>query len=186
MSALPPKADIAECDYHVRFVPKADIGPKRKSEPARGRYNLRWIKLTPGLNLLSYCGRGRRTGVRSLEAMMKLLRTTALTAVLMTAAVPSLTSSAHAWDWAWRGGGWGWGGVSVGEAAGALIGVPVSSYACGYPPAYGYGFGYPAYCYGYGTGYSYPAYGGYRHAYRPYVRRHLYGRAYGVRHIYSR
>jgi len=26
MSALPPKADIAEGDRHVRFVPKADIG----------------------------------------------------------------------------------------------------------------------------------------------------------------
>jgi len=26
MSALPPKADIAESDWHVRFVPKADIG----------------------------------------------------------------------------------------------------------------------------------------------------------------
>jgi len=25
MSALPPKADIAECDWDVRFVPKADI-----------------------------------------------------------------------------------------------------------------------------------------------------------------
>jgi hypothetical protein len=25
MSALPPKADIAECDCDVRFVPKADI-----------------------------------------------------------------------------------------------------------------------------------------------------------------
>jgi len=25
MSALPPKADIAECDRHVRFVPKADV-----------------------------------------------------------------------------------------------------------------------------------------------------------------
>ena len=25
MSALPPKADIAESDWHVRFVPKADI-----------------------------------------------------------------------------------------------------------------------------------------------------------------
>jgi hypothetical protein len=25
MSALPPKADIAEGDHHVRFVPKADI-----------------------------------------------------------------------------------------------------------------------------------------------------------------
>jgi len=27
MSALPPKADIAERDRHVRFVPKADIPP---------------------------------------------------------------------------------------------------------------------------------------------------------------
>jgi len=26
MSALPPKADIAENDWHVRFVPEADIG----------------------------------------------------------------------------------------------------------------------------------------------------------------
>jgi len=25
MSALPPKADIGESDWHVRFVPKADI-----------------------------------------------------------------------------------------------------------------------------------------------------------------
>ena len=25
MSALPPKADIAECDWNVCFVPKADI-----------------------------------------------------------------------------------------------------------------------------------------------------------------
>jgi hypothetical protein len=25
MSALPPKADIAVCDWNVRFVPKADI-----------------------------------------------------------------------------------------------------------------------------------------------------------------
>jgi hypothetical protein len=28
MSALPPKADIAEGDWHVRFVPKADIPMK--------------------------------------------------------------------------------------------------------------------------------------------------------------
>jgi hypothetical protein len=28
MSALPPKADIAECDRHVRFVPKADISAR--------------------------------------------------------------------------------------------------------------------------------------------------------------
>jgi hypothetical protein len=27
MSALPPKADIHRHDEHVRFVPKADIGP---------------------------------------------------------------------------------------------------------------------------------------------------------------
>jgi hypothetical protein len=25
MSALPPKADIAECDRHLRFVPEADM-----------------------------------------------------------------------------------------------------------------------------------------------------------------
>jgi hypothetical protein len=31
MSALPPKADIAACDRHVRLVPKADIG--RKARP---------------------------------------------------------------------------------------------------------------------------------------------------------
>jgi hypothetical protein len=36
MSALPPKADIAERDYHVRFVPIADsctaaINPKLKT-----------------------------------------------------------------------------------------------------------------------------------------------------------
>ena len=32
MSALPPKADIAECDRHVRFVPKADIRVDRYIE----------------------------------------------------------------------------------------------------------------------------------------------------------
>ena len=37
---------------------------------------------------------------------MKLLRTTALTAALMIAAVPSLTSPANAWGLGW-GGGWG-------------------------------------------------------------------------------
>ena len=53
---------------------------------------------------------------------MKLLRTTALTAALMTAAVPSLTSSAHAW---WGcGGERGWGGVGLGL----------------WYPAYGYGY----------------------------------------------
>jgi hypothetical protein len=29
MSALPPKADIAERDWHVRFVPRADILKRR-------------------------------------------------------------------------------------------------------------------------------------------------------------
>jgi hypothetical protein len=34
MSALPPKADIAERDPHVRFVPEADIGiPDQHSDP---------------------------------------------------------------------------------------------------------------------------------------------------------
>ena len=30
MSALPSKADIAEHDWHVRFVPKADIAHRSK------------------------------------------------------------------------------------------------------------------------------------------------------------
>ena len=137
----------------------------------------------PGLKLLSCCGRGRRTGVCSLEAMMKLLRTTALTAALITAAVPILTSSAEAWrgggwrggGWrgagiGWRGGGWrgagiGWRGAGVGLAAAAVAGGALAAssyYGSGYGyPAYGYGYGtgYPAYGYGYGTGYSYPSYG---------------------------
>jgi hypothetical protein len=60
---------------------------------------------------------------------MKLLRTTALAAVLMTGAVPSLTTPAHAFGWGWRG-GWGWGGAVAGLAAGALIGsaIAASSY----------------------------------------------------------
>jgi hypothetical protein len=31
MSALPPKADIAEREGNVRFVPKADIGTAKKA-----------------------------------------------------------------------------------------------------------------------------------------------------------
>src|SRR6516165_703886 len=69
---------------------------------------------------------------------MKLLRTTALTAVLMTAAVPLLTSQAQAWRW--RGAGLGWRGAAVGAA---VVGSAIA--------ARNY--------YGYGTGYSYPAYG---------------------------
>jgi hypothetical protein len=82
---------------------------------------------------------------------MKLLRTTALTAALMTAAVPMLTSPAHAW---------GWGGSALTA------------------PYYGYGYGYSAYGSGYGTGYSYP---GYSYAYHPVVRRPIYATTVGVR-----
>ena len=52
---------------------------------------------------------------------MKLLRTTALAAALMTAAVSSLATPAQARGWGWRG-GWGWGGPALGFAAGALVG----------------------------------------------------------------
>src|SRR6516164_2071205 len=95
---------------------------------------------------------------------MKLLRTTALTAVLMTAAVMSITSPAQAQArLAW----WGWPG---------LVGYPGYGYV-GYPAYYGYGtfYSYPAYGYGYGTGYSYPAN---MYGYRPgIVRRGLYAAA---------
>ena len=87
---------------------------------------------------------------------MKLIRTTALTAALMTASVPSLTTPANAW-------GWGYG-------------YPYYGYI-GYPAYYGYGFAYPAYGYGYGSGY----YGGYRAAYHPVIRHRIYARAVGFR-----
>ena len=97
---------------------------------------------------------------------MKLLRTTALTAALITAAVPLLTSDAKAWR-GWRGGGWGWRGAALGAAAVGTALAARSYYG-------GYGYGYP-YGYGYGTGYSYPSYGyGYG---RGIVRRALYGAA---------
>jgi hypothetical protein len=41
MSALPPKADIAECSRHVRFVPIADIASFNHlvgERDQRGRY----------------------------------------------------------------------------------------------------------------------------------------------------
>src|SRR5215467_4394465 len=114
---------------------------------------------------------------------MKLLRTTALTAALITAAVPLLTSSAEAWrgggwrggGWrgaavGWRGGGWGWRGAALGAAA---VGTALAA------RSYYGGYGYPAYGYGYGTGYSYPGYGyGYG---RGIVRRGLYAAAVGRR-----
>ena len=106
---------------------------------------------------------------------MKLLRTTALTAALITAAVPILTSSAEAWRGGWRGGGWrggGWRGAAVGWRGGgwgwrgARVGLAAAAVAGAYS-----GYGYPAYSYGYG----YPAYG---YGYRPgIVRRGLYAAA---------
>jgi hypothetical protein len=35
MSALPPKADIAERNWDVRFVPKADVSKRSKAEAIR-------------------------------------------------------------------------------------------------------------------------------------------------------
>ena len=109
---------------------------------------------------------------------MKLLRTTALMAALMTAAVMSITSPAQAQArLAW----WGWPG---------LVGYPRYGYG------YGTGYNYPAYAYGYGTGYGYPQYqsyssaGGYgvwnnpwySPAYHPFVRRHVPLLARAARH----
>jgi len=127
---------------------------------------------------------------------MKLLRTTALTAALMTAAVPLLTSEAQAWRW--RGAGWRAAAVGAAVVGSAIAARSYYGYGYGYP-AYGYGYGYPsygygygtgygyaantyapAYSYGYGTGYGYPAYGGYRYAYHPVLRHRIYARAYGV------
>ena len=60
---------------------------------------------------------------------MKLLRTTALTAALISAAVPLLTSEAQAWR-GWRG---GWRGAALGAA---VVGSAIA--ARNY---YGYGYG---------------------------------------------
>jgi hypothetical protein len=35
MSAIPPKADIDMCEWHVRFVPKADIHPPQSALPPK-------------------------------------------------------------------------------------------------------------------------------------------------------
>src|SRR6516225_1555787 len=129
----------------------------------------------PGLKLLSYSRRvpvtkGGRGCVPSLEGIMKLLRTTALTAALMTAAVPLLTSEAQAWRW--RGAGW----------RAAAVGAAVVGSAIAARSYYGYGYGYPAYGYGYGTGYSYPAYTGYSYpayGYGTGYRYPAYGYGYG-------
>ena len=120
---------------------------------------------------------GRRTRVCSLEGIMKLLRTTALTAALIAIAVPSLTSSAQAWRW--RGAGWRAAAVGAAVVGGAIAARSYYGYGYGYP-AYGYGYGYPAY--GYGTGFGYaansyaPAYNGYSYP--------AYGYGYGTSYSY--
>ena len=105
---------------------------------------------------------------------MKILRTTALTAALMTAAVMSITSPAQAQArLAW----WGWPG---------LVGYPGYGYGYGYGTGFGYaansyapaytGYSYPAYTYGYGSGYGYPPD-------HPVTRRHISSRPFTRRHI---
>jgi len=66
MSALPPKADIAESDWHVRFVPKADIATSqfapqiRHSRPKLGmgtpciRRSLLLLSYKPNQSLALY------------------------------------------------------------------------------------------------------------------------------------
>jgi len=102
---------------------------------------------------------------------MKLLRTTALTAALMTAGVMSITSPAQAQArLAW----WGWPGLVAAPGTG-------NPYATtyGYVPTYSYatGWSYP----GYGQYQSYSSSGGYgmwnnpwySAAYHPFIRRHI-------------
>ena len=44
MSALPPKADIAEREYHVRFVPEPDLEESAFSGYPRGRLAARLLR----------------------------------------------------------------------------------------------------------------------------------------------
>jgi hypothetical protein len=111
---------------------------------------------------------------------MKLLRTTALTAALMTAAVTSITSPAQAQArLAW----WGWPGLVAAPGTGNAYAT-----AYGYAPTYSYatGWSYP----GYGQYQSYSSAGGYgmwnnpwySAAYHPFVRRHVPLLARAARH----
>src|SRR5690348_16664868 len=50
MSALPPKADIRQRDFHVRFVPKADItSPHSMTSSAHGQLVVRGV---PGRTMM--------------------------------------------------------------------------------------------------------------------------------------
>ena len=66
MSALPPKADIAECDGDVRFVPKADVthatDERSNNESEHRKQNLHHVDLLLGLAspriIVSHRGQG--------------------------------------------------------------------------------------------------------------------------------
>ena len=101
------------------------------------------------------------------------LRTATLAAVLLTASIPNLPTTAQARPFGFHGGfgggwghggwghgGWGWGGAEVGLAAGALVGAALAAPyygGYGYAPIYGDDYGYaPVYSddYGYAPVYS--------------------------------
>src|SRR5215468_11277926 len=70
MSALPPKANIAESDWHVRVVPKADIAWLR-TDASNGRYRLPDLRVLRGEIVLmdvrfggNRCRMNRRGGNR--------------------------------------------------------------------------------------------------------------------------
>jgi hypothetical protein len=48
MSALPPKADIAECDWDVRFVPIAEVAVIKSVELIVQPYSARRFEILPG------------------------------------------------------------------------------------------------------------------------------------------
>jgi signal transduction histidine kinase len=73
MSALPPKADIVECDRHVRSVPKADIRRLSRSthlplRAAGGRQEIRFkVEVAPQLPA------GRGDGRRLTQVLINLV-----------------------------------------------------------------------------------------------------------------
>ena len=78
MSALPPKADIAESDWHVRFVPKADscTAAKNLSGPGLPCIRLhepsalpssRWTRLRRDQEFMPSLGTAGSLGSRPLE-----------------------------------------------------------------------------------------------------------------------
>jgi hypothetical protein len=165
-------ADALQAADFVRSLAATRFARRRNQPLFEGFVTLKTLSVLTNPGLFSRRG----------NMQVPRLRTAALTAALMTATVPALPSSAHAWGWGH--GGWGWGGFGVGLAAGALIGGALAApyyggyYSYGYP-AYAYGYGYPYYGYGYSSyGYAPAYYGSYGYA-RPY---YAYGGPYYHRH----